>query len=402
MNRVTINLELLRHNLQVINSWMEGHKATWTVVTKVLCGHADSLRALQLLGVRSMGDSRLENIEAIERITPEFEAWYLRVPDPSSVEDVARLSDVSLNSELDIIRALDVHARERGYIHRIVIMIELGDLREGILPGSLINFYKEVFELPNIEVLGIGANLGCLAGAVPSVDQFMQLILYRELLELKFRRKLAMISGGSSAVLPLLLERGVPEAINHFRIGEAIFLGSDLVNGGTLPGLRNDAVLLEAEIAEIKEKGLVPSGETTSIQPFESTAGSEETQPGARGYRAIVSVGQLDTDIGGLTPVDANHSIAGASSDVTVVNLGDNPWGLKVGDTIKFRTNYSAMLRLMSGKYISKQVTPSVEEFKRRLAGDQVPIDPVVEEPMRIRESDESEKNSDISRSQFS
>lgn len=402
MNRVTINLELLRHNLQVINSWMEGHKATWTVVTKVLCGHADSLRALQLLGVRSMGDSRLENIEAIERITPEFEAWYLRVPDPSSVEDVARLSDVSLNSELDIIRALDVHARKRGYIHRIVIMIELGDLREGILPGSLINFYKEVFELPNIEVLGIGANLGCLAGAVPSVDQFMQLILYRELLELKFRRKLAMISGGSSAVLPLLLERGVPEAINHFRIGEAIFLGSDLVNGGTLPGLRNDAVLLEAEIAEIKEKGLVPSGETTSIQPFESTGGNEETQPGARGYRAIVSVGQLDTDIGGLTPVDANHSIAGASSDVTVVNLGDNPWGLKVGDTIKFRTNYSAMLRLMSGKYISKQVTPSVEEFKRRLAGDQVPIDPVVEEPMRIRESDESEENSDISRSQFS
>ena len=77
-------------------------------------------------------------------------------------------------------------------------MIELGDLREGILPGSLINFYKHVFHLSNIEVKGIGANLGCMAGAVPTVDQFMQLVLYKELLELKFEHPLHWISAGSS------------------------------------------------------------------------------------------------------------------------------------------------------------------------------------------------------------
>jgi predicted amino acid racemase len=332
-----------------------------------------------------MADSRLENLRAIERIVPEFEAWYLRPPDLSSIKEVAALADVSLNTELATIRELSREARRLNYVHRVVIMIELGDLREGILPGSLIEFYEEVFELPNIEVLGIGANLGCLAGAVPNVDQFMQLVLYRELLELKFKRELPMISGGSTAVLPMMLDGDLPPAINHFRLGEAIFLGTDLINGGVLPGLRNDAILLEAEIAEIKEKGLVPMGETAQTQPFESDLPTEDTQPGARGYRAIISVGQLDTDIGGLTPVDPDYTVAGASSDVTVVNLGDNARGLRVGDSIRFRVNYSAMLRLMSGRYITKEVHPSIEEFRERTADDDLAVDPVLSETTRTK-----------------
>ena len=217
-----------------------------------------------------------------------------------------------------------------------------------------------------------------MAGAVPNIDQFTQLALYRELLELKFQKQLPIISAGSSSVLPLLLEGKLPKPVNHFRIGEAIFLGTDLVNGGTLPGLRDDIVLLEAEIAEIKEKGLVTLAETASIAPFESDVG-EEPSPGERGYRALVSVGQLDTDIAGLTPVDPEHRIAGASSDITVVNLGSDPRGLGVGDTIKFRVNYSAMLRLMSGKYVAKEVTPSLEEFTNTTGPERLEVEPAVE-----------------------
>ncbi len=379
MNRVTIDLHGLKHNLRIIKDWMEEHSASWTVVTKVLCGHADTLRALQLLGVRSMGDSRLVNLKAIDKIVPDFESWYLRVSDISSVKEVANLADVSLNSEIEVIKILNEEAERLNKIHRIIIMIELGDLREGILPGSLTRFYEQVFELPNIEVIGIGANLGCLAGAVPNVDQFTQLSLYRELLELKFRRKLPMISGGSSSVLPLLLEGTLPKAINHFRIGEAIFLGTDIVNGGTLPGLRDDVVLLEAEIAEVKEKGLVPLSETTSMTPFELTDTEEDLLPGQRGYRALISVGQLDTDIAGLTPVNPEHRIAGASSDITVVNLGSDAGGLKIGDSIKFRVNYSAMLHLMVGKYVAKEVTPPLAEFRDMPKTERLEVEPAVE-----------------------
>lgn len=371
MSRVVIDLHALAHNLNEINAWMERHGATWTVVTKVLCGHTESLRALQLLGVRSMGDSRLDNLRAIERIIPDFEAWYLRGPSLSSVDETVRLADVSLNSEIEVIEALSGASAHLGKLHCVIIMIELGDLREGILPGSLMRFYKDVFRLPHIRVIGIGANLGCLAGAVPTVDQFMQLLLYRELLELKFARSLPMISAGSTVSLPLVLDGQMPRAINHFRIGEAVFLGNNLIDGGTLPGLRDDVVLLEAEITEIKKKGLVPMVETTSITPFEHDMDQEETSPGQRGYRALVNIGELDTDVSGLTPVSENYRIAGASSDITVINVGEKSGGLGVGDKIRFRLDYSALLRLMSGEYVQKVVDPPLEEFKKACQGQQ-------------------------------
>ena len=378
MNRVTIDFHRLRHNIEVIKGWMDKHQASWTVVTKVLCGHRDTINALQMLGIKSMGDSRLDNLKVIDRLTPDLETWYLRVADLSAVKDVVKLADVSLNSEIEVIKALNEEAKKIDRIQRIIIMIELGDLREGILPGSLIKFYEQIFNLSNIEVLGIGAQLGCLAGTVPNVDQFMQLALYRELLELKFQRKLQMISGGSSSVIPLLLDGQLPKAINHFRIGEAIFLGTDLVNGGTLPGLKDDAIILEAEIAEIKEKGLVPLSETTSLTPFDTNQSGEDYIPGQRGYRALVSIGQLDTEINGLTPVNSEYHIAGASSDVTVVNIGDDTGGLKVGDTLKFRPNYAALLRLMSGKYIKKEISPLPDTYEHFPKSELLEMEPAI------------------------
>jgi len=253
-----------------------------------------------------------------------------------------------------------------------VIMIELGDLREGILPSGLIKFYQDIFDLPGIQLLGIGAQIGCLGGALPNVDQVAQLLLYRELLELKFGHELPLISAGSSIFLSTLLEEGLPRGMNHYRIGEALFLGTDLVQGGTLKGLRDDVILVEGEIAEIKEKSLVPMGEVGSSQPFELSSGdageeSGQPVPGQRGYRALITIGQIDTDVAGLTPVNPGHQIAGASSDITVVNLGDDPGGLGIGDTIQFKPSYSAFVRLMNDPYIAKLVTPDLEEFEKML-----------------------------------
>jgi len=379
MNRIIINLDALNHNFQTVNNWIKRHCGSWTLVTKVLCGHSDTLKALQQLGVQSMGDSRLTNLQAIERIIPDFEAWYLRLPHISVIKDVIALADVSLNSETSVIEKLDAEARRQDKIHRIIVMIELGDLREGVLPGSLVKFYDHIFQLSNIEVLGIGANLGCISGTVPSVDQLTQLILYRELLELKFKRKLPMISAGSSVVLPLLLKGQVPNAMNHFRIGEAVFLGTDLVNGGRLEELRDDAIILEAEIAEIKEKSLIAFGETTASTPFE-TLSETEFSPGQRGYRALVTVGQLDTEVSGLTPIDPSYQVAGASSDMIVVNIGEKRNGLNIGDTIRFKMNYSALLRLMAGKYLEKVVQPSIDEFIGNHEEDGLVIAPVIEQ----------------------
>jgi predicted amino acid racemase len=369
MNRLTIDLHALRHNIRVIDGWVTDHDASWTLVTKALCGHHETLVALQDMGIRSMADSRLANLQAVEDLPETIETWYLRLPHLPKIPEIVRLSGVSLNTETEVIMALNEEAGRQGLVHRVIVMIELGDLREGVLPGSLMKFYERVFELPNVEVLGIGSNLGCLSGAVPSVEQFSQLALFHELLELKFGRKLPMISAGTSAVLPLLRDGKVPRSINHFRIGESVFLGSDLVHGGTLAGLRDDAITLDVEIVELKEKSLVPVGETADLAPFEDLGGDLDTEPGQRGYRAVVTVGQLDTEIGGLEPLDPRYSIVGASSDLTVVHVADNPEDLKVGDVLKFRPSYGAMVRLMLGRYIDKVVVPDLDSFRRQLVG---------------------------------
>jgi len=374
MNRVTVNLNALQHNLQRIRERMEHHGASWSVVTKALCGHTETLRALHAMGVRSMADSRLDNLSAMAAALPDVERWYLRPPLLSAVREVVRLTDLSLNSEVEVIRALNREALRQGKIHRIIIMVELGDLREGVLPGGLTRFFEAVHKLPNIETVGIGAQVGCLSGIAPDRDQLDQLLLYRELLELKFDCRLPLISAGSSIFLPALRDGIVPTAVNHYRIGEALLLGTDLLHGGVLEGFRDDAFTIEAEVVEVREKSLVPSGTQVDSAPFDALvdgAGDTHPSPGPqRGYRALVALGQLDIEVSGLSPATDGFEIAGASSDITAVNLGDDRGDLHLGDAIAFRPDYGALVRIMNNPSVAKQVCPSLQELQAAWADD--------------------------------
>ncbi len=353
MNRLLIDLDALRHNYRVVSSWVKQHGGSLTVVTKALCGHADLLRALNDFGVASMGDSRIENLREIRKNAPSAEAWYLRPPHASALHKLLPLCDVSLNSELATIREIDAECRRRRTTHQVVLMMELGDLREGVLPGRLLEITEDILRMSRISLAGLGANLGCLNGAIPMSEELTQLSLYHELLELKYDIRIPYVSAGTSAGLGLLRDGSLPRAINHFRVGEAILLGTDPVTGEPFPGLRSDGVILEAEVVEVKEKRLVPSIETAKT-PFEPIDSEEEREPGERGYRAIVTVGHVDTDVSGLTPLHPEYTIAGASSDITVVNLGSDHNGLSLGETLSFRPNYSAFVRLMNNPYTTK------------------------------------------------
>ena len=89
-------------------------------------------------------------------------------------------------------------------------MIEMGDLREGILGEDLVDFYSSVFKLPNIEVIGLGTNLNCLNGIMPTHDKMVQLSLYKQLIEAKFNKKIPWISGGSSVTIPMIYKKMLP------------------------------------------------------------------------------------------------------------------------------------------------------------------------------------------------
>ncbi len=369
MNRLVIDLEALRHNVATIDAWMRAAGARWTLVTKVLCGEPTILRALAAMGVRSVGESRLANLDDVTTAMPRAEIWYLRPTHPSAVAAVVAHCGVSLNSEIETLRLIDAEAGRRGVLHRALAMVELGDLREGMLPVHLPAFCEAAQRLRHVRLVGLGANLGCLAGVLPTSEHFAQLALYRELIELKLGCRLPIVSAGTSVALPQLRAGRVPLGINHYRIGEAVFLGTDLVSGGTIPGLRDDVVILRAEVAELKRKALAPSGELGADAHV--LADPARGRLGERGWRALISIGQYDAECGGLLPLDARHVVAGASSDLTVLNLGDDAGGLRVGDDVGFRLRYAALLRLMGSRYVAKVVqgaaAPALELAQERL-----------------------------------
>jgi len=260
-----------------------------------------------------------------------------------------------MNTEYQTIKLLSDEAQKQKKLHKIIIMIELGELREGIMRDDLIDFYSRVFELKNIEVVGIGTNLSCLYGVLPNHDKLIQLSLYKQLIEAKFNTKIEYISGGSSVTIPLIFQNLLPKGVNHFRVGESLFLGTDVYNNTRLKKLETDVFMLYAEIIELIEKPQLPDGEMgTNVEGHSVTLDHGLT--GKTSYRAIVDVGLLDVDEKHIIPADKNCSIVGGSSDMLVIDLSENTNKYKVGDLLEFNLDYMGTLRILNSKYIEKRI----------------------------------------------
>lgn len=345
----------LRHNYQFLDQIFKDNGIEWAVVTKMLCGNERFLKELLNLGVREVCDSRLSNLKRIKEINPDVQTVYIKPPPSRSIETVVKYADVSFNSESSTIELLSQEAVRQNKIHKVTIMIELGDLREGIMGEDLMGFYKKVFELPNIEITAIGSNLNCLHGVMPSRDKLVQLSLYKQLIEATFNKKIPWVTGGTSVVLPLLFNKQLPKAINHFRIGETLFFGNNLFNGKHIEGMKSGVFRLYSEIIEITEKPKVPIGELAE-NPSGEMFEINEADYGKTSYRAILDIGLLDISPDYLDPDDEKVKVVNASSDMLVVDLGKNEGAYKTGDLISFDLKYMGALGLLNSDYIEKRV----------------------------------------------
>jgi predicted amino acid racemase len=220
---------------------------------------------------------------------------------------------------------------------------------------NLIEFYEQVFLLPNIIIIGLGTNLNCLNGIMPNQDKLIQLSLYKQLIEAKFNREIPWISGGTSVTLSLLINKQIPAGVNHFRIGEALFFGNDLFTGKPFKGMETDVLKLYTEIIELYNKPIIPIGDQG-----ENVAGNitkfNKDDYGKTTNRAIIDIGLLDINPAFLEPDDKKIKIIEASSDMLVIDFGDNPKGYKTGDLISFNLRYMGALGIMNSDYIEKVI----------------------------------------------
>jgi predicted amino acid racemase len=270
--------------------------------------------------------------------------------------------DLSLNTELAVLTALSGAARRRGRVHRVILMVDLGDLREGIWPDQLLPTVAEAIKLPGIAVVGIGANLACFEGVVPSRDNMNQLMALVREVERAFHIELEWVSGVNSSGLDLIASGQMPPGVNHARLGESILLGRETVHRRPWPGTFQDSFILHAEILELKNKPSLPIGQR-SQDAFGQLPVTEDH--GMR-CRALLNVGREDVDLAGVTPTDPRLRILGASSGYLVVDVGETEGALRVGDEVCFFLNYSALLAAMTSEYVKKRPLTGAGPIKRR------------------------------------
>lgn len=352
---ITLETEKLKKNYNYLNSFFTGHGIEWSIVTKMLCGNKKYLKELLDLGINQYSDSRISNLKMIKLLNEEAQTIYIKPPAKGVIEEVVKYADISMNTDFETIRMLSEEASRQDRTHKIIIMIDLGELREGVMRDDFVDFYATVFQMKNIEVVGIGTNLSCLYGILPNNDKLLQLCLYKQLIELKFNVAIPYISGGSSVTIPLIEQKLLPKDVNHFRIGETLFMGTDVYNNKKYEELENDIFKLYAEIIELYEKPLIPSGEM-GLNLEGDTVSFDQKNIGRSTFRAIIDVGLLDIDIKHFDPTDTDIKYAGATSDMVVLDLGENPKGYKVGDQIEFTMDYMGIVRIMNSKYIEKRV----------------------------------------------
>ena len=345
--RLEIDLGKIEHNARTLVERLGSRGISVTGVTKATLGSPEIAATLLQAGVLGLGDSRIENIEAMRCGHVTASMTLIRSPMLSQVEQVVMHADVSLNTELDTIRKLSSAAQKAKRTHGVVLMVELGDLREGIMPGNLEKAVREVLRFPNIALKGIGTNLACRSGVSPDANNMAKLSALADSIEATFGITLSIISGGNSGNLQWALSDADTGRINNLRLGEAILLGCEPLHRQPIDGLHTDAIILITEVIESKIKPSQPWGEMAQNAFGEKPSLTNQGNIS----QTILAIGLQDIDPCGLQP-PPGVKILGASSDHLIIDTGN--CNLSVGDEVSFQLNYSALVRAMTSPFVAK------------------------------------------------
>ena len=352
--RLEIYVNRIESNAHSVIGLCKAHRALVACVSKVLCAHPAILHAFLAAGADMLADSRLSNLKKIADELPAHPVpvMLLRPPTAAEVLEVVRYADVSLNVSLATIKLLSQAAQSLAITHKIILMVDLGDLREGVMPDRLPTLVKGAAQLPNIELSGLGTNMACYAGVIPTTQNMQQLVDLRNACRTTSGLELNLLSGGNSSCLPLLASGGMPREINHFRIGEAILLGRNVLDRSPWLGTRQDTFRIVAEVIEVERKPSLPLG------PRGQDAFGNQREFVDRGIRkvAICNLGRQDVPIEGLTPEDKGIIILGGSSDHLLLDVEDAQENIHLGHQIGFLPNYAALLAASTSPYVAKLV----------------------------------------------
>ncbi|EPW6410943.1 alanine/ornithine racemase family PLP-dependent enzyme [Vibrio vulnificus] len=345
--RLDIDCGKIRHNTQFLITQLSQKNISVTPVTKVFLGNPIIAQVLLDAGATVLADSRIENLNEMTSAGILATKMLIRTPMLSQVASVIKHCDISLNSEVEVVKRLSNVAKQQNRHHEIIVMIELGDLREGVMPDRVIDFVRDIIYLPNITIKGIGANLACRYGVAPDRQNMKTLSDLADGIEATFGINLEIVSGGNSASINWALQHTDQTRVNNLRLGEALFLGCEPLDNRKIKGLYTDTVSLTAEVIESKIKPSLPWGK----RGFNVLGKREHIQDRGAVSQAILALGRQDVCITGLR-APKGVKIISSTSDHLLLETSNKP--LFLGEKVTFTLDYNALLSSMSSHYIYK------------------------------------------------
>lgn len=346
--RVEINLAKLAHNVAKLVELYGSKNIELMGVTKTVCGDPEIAKIFLEQGIQMLADSKLVNLQKMRDAGIKANFVYLRSPALSEIDSVIKNADISINTELSVIKKLSEAALDYNTVQKIILMVEMGDLREGIMPVNLETFIEKILKLQGVKIVGIGANFACFGGVKPNEQKMNDLSTLARTVENKFTLALSYVSGGNSANYNWFIAVDSVGRVNNLRLGESIYLGRETLNRIVIPGLYTDVFTFVSEVIESKIKPSIPYGEIG-----QNAFGSiPQFQDRGQINRAILGVGNQDVLVAGLIPT-LDIEIIGSSSDHTVLDAKKS--NIIVGDEVTFNLNYGALLSVMTSPYVFKK-----------------------------------------------
>ncbi|MEE0182266.1 MAG: alanine racemase [Anaerovoracaceae bacterium] len=352
--KLTVDTRKLYNNIKTVADDCSSQGISIAGVIKGFNGIYEAALQFVKAGCSQLATSRMEQIIDAREKGIDAEFMLVRIPMLSEAEEVAAYADMSLNSEIEVIRAIDRACEKFDRTHGIILMADLGDLREGYWDkDELVEtaVYIEN-ELKNVKLMGVGTNLGCYGSIKPTVDKMNELADIACRIEERIGRELEIVSGGATSSYPLVLDKVMPAKINHLRMGEGIILAYDLqeIWGLDMSRLSQEVFTFKAEVIEVKNKPTHPVGEIF-IDGFGRMPEYEDR--GIR-KRALLATGKLDYALNDkIFPKMKGIELIGASSDHAILDIEDCEEKIKLGDIIEFNVSYPSLMYLTNSRYIN-------------------------------------------------